>query len=285
MWQFSINRTVFFFSCTFVIIACVGLLWILQDYLRIKKEMPRLVGLERENKNKDVQLAALAERIDSISQMMVESKKFDDKLRVMANLEPDGGDSPLLGVGGSDPQLLNPKNLLETGHRKLVRKMHESLDHLDTEISIQNTSKAELCTLLENQKKMLACMPSIWPARGWVSSRFGYRISPFTNKREFHKGLDIAAKMGAPIVAPADGVVSYVGKNYGYGNVVVLNHNNGIKTKYAHVEKSLVKKGQSVKRGEKIALVGKTGRSTGPHLHYEVHQNGVAVDPLRYIFN
>ena len=216
---------------------------------------------------------------------MLESKKFDDKLRVMANLEPNGKNSPFLGVGGSDPQLLNPKNMLETGHRKLVRKMHESLDHLDTEISIQNTSKAELCTLLENQKKMLACTPSIWPTRGWVSSRFGYRISPFTNKREFHKGLDICAKMGAPIVAPADGVVSYVGKNYGYGNVVVLNHNNGLKTKYAHLEKSLVKKGQSVKRGEQIAQVGKTGRSTGPHLHYEVHLNGVAVDPLRYIFN
>ena len=132
---------------------------------------------------------------------------------------------------------------------------------------------------------MLAHTPSLWPTKGWVSSRFGQRVSPFTNEREFHKGLDISTSKLSPIIAPADGVVSSVRWDHGYGKILTINHDYGLKTKYAHLEDSLVKKGQYVKRGQKIALVGATGRTTGPHLHYEVHLNGAPVNPLRYILN
>jgi murein DD-endopeptidase MepM/ murein hydrolase activator NlpD len=143
----------------------------------------------------------------------------------------------------------------------------------------------ELYKFLEEKKSMFACTPSIWPVKGWVSSKFGYRISPFTNEREFHEGLDISVRTGTRIVAPADGVVSSIGKTYGFGTILTINHGYNLRTRYAHLSKVLVKKGQSVKRGEKIALVGSTGRSTGPHLHYEVVLSGVPVDPLNYILN
>ncbi|MDY7038885.1 MAG: M23 family metallopeptidase, partial [Thermodesulfobacteriota bacterium] len=174
---------------------------------------------------------------------------------------------------------------VEKAHRKLVRLMHQSMDNISTEASIHMREKAELCKFLESQKSILACTPSIWPVRGWVSSGFGYRISPFTNEKEFHRGIDISARMKKTIVAPADGIISSIRFNHGYGKILTINHGHGILTKYAHLSKILVKKGQNINRGQKIALVGKTGRTTGPHLHYEVHLNGVPMNPRRYILN
>ena len=132
---------------------------------------------------------------------------------------------------------------------------------------------------------MLAHTPSVWPTKGWVSSRFGYRISPFTSEREFHKGLDISTRKKSPVIAPSDGIVSSVRWDHGYGKLLSISHGYGVKTRYAHLDEVLVKQGQYVKRGQKIALVGDTGRTTGPHLHYEVHLNEVPVNPLRYILN
>jgi murein DD-endopeptidase MepM/ murein hydrolase activator NlpD len=203
----------------------------------------------------------------------------------MANLEPNEDDNQFVGVGGYDPALLNHSYTSEKAHRNLVRSMHQSLDSLNAEVSIQSNEKAELLEFLRNQKSMLACTPSIWPTRGWVSSRFGYRISPFTNQKEFHQGIDVATRMNSPVVAPADGVVSSVRREYGFGRILTISHDYGLKTRYAHLAKALVKKGQYIKRGQEIALVGNSGRSTGPHLHYEVHLNGVPVNPLRYILN
>jgi hypothetical protein len=154
------------------------------------------------------------------SKKMIELKKFDHKLKVMVNLEASEDSSQFLGIGGSDSALLSPDYTLETAHQKLVRLMHHSLDNLNAEISIQINEKAELKKFLENQKSMLAATPSIWPTRGWVSSRFGYRTSPFTNEKEFHRGLDISTRMKTPVNAPADGIVSSTGKYHDMGNMV-----------------------------------------------------------------
>ena len=283
--QFKISRFFIVFFFLFSISAAFFLTWAIRDYHTVKKEIPLLSQFQKENSKQKAQLIALSHKIDQISTKMIELKKFDQKLRLLVNLEPGEDNVQFLGVGGSDPALLNPDYTIEKAHRKLIRLMHHSLDNLTTEISVQTNGKAELYKFLENQKSMLACTPSIWPTRGWVSSGFGYRISPFTNEKEFHRGLDISTRMKTPIVASADGIVSSVGKNYGYGKILSINHGYGLKTKYAHLNKILVKKGQYVKRGQKIALVGISGRSTGPHLHYEVHLKGVPVNPLRYILN
>jgi murein DD-endopeptidase MepM/ murein hydrolase activator NlpD len=283
--QYKIPKIFIWLLFLFIISSGVFLSITFVDYYNIKKRAPKQAQLIKENKQKEAQIAALANKIDKINSKMVELKKFDNKLKVMVNLEPGEDNTQFLAIGGSDPTLMDQGYSIEKAHQKLVRLMHQSLDNLETEISVQTQEKADLFAFLESQKSMFACTPSIWPAKGWVSSRFGYRISPFTNEKEFHNGLDISARTGSPIIAPADGVVASIVKSYGFGVLLTVNHGYGLKTRYAHLSKVLVKKGQAVKRGEKIALVGNTGRSTGPHLHYEVHLKGVPVNPQRYILN
>ncbi len=246
--------------------------------------MPRLAQLKSENE----QIAYLAQRIGLVSEKVDELKEFDHKLKVMVNLEsPENNNMPLEGVGGASSDALDtdPASKMGETNRELVRSMHHSLDNIDEEIILGQQDKAELCSFLESQKLLLASTPSIWPTRGWLSCGFGYRISPFTDKKEFHKGIDIATRSGTPVVASADGIITYVGWNGGFGRTITINHGYGLVTKYAHLKKALVTKRQYVKRGEQIALVGNSGRSTGPHLHYEVHLNKVAVNPLQYILN
>jgi len=282
-FKFSKIRIYFLFLCFLSVLGFISLA--LVDYYTLKKQVPERMELIEENKQQRVQLAALADKIEQINSKMVELKEFDNKLRVMVNLEPGDDSTQFLGIGGSDPSLMDPGYSLEEAHQKLVRLMHQSLDNLDTEISIQTQEKVELYGFLEAQKSMFACTPSIWPANGWVSSKFGYRISPFTNEKEFHEGLDISARIGSQVIAPADGVVASIGETYGFGIILTINHGYGLKTMYGHLSKVQVKKGQSVKRGENVALIGNTGRSTGPHLHYEVQLNGVPVNPMNYILN
>jgi murein DD-endopeptidase MepM/ murein hydrolase activator NlpD len=283
--QLKIPRVLLYFLFLVFLAAALALTWGIRDYRAIKAKIPRLAKLEDENEQQKLQLVALTHKIDQIGGKLIELKKFDQKLKTMVNLETSEDNSQFLGIGGSDPALLNPDYAIEKAHQKLIRLMHNSLDNLDTEISIQANEKEELYKFLENQKTMLASTPSIWPTRGWVSSGFGYRISPFTNEKEFHKGIDISTRMKTPIIAPADGVIATTGKDHGMGKMLTINHGYGVKTRYGHLSKILVKNGQYVKRGENIGLVGNTGRSTGPHLHYEVYLNGLPVNPFRYILN
>ncbi len=283
--QIKIPKMLCHFLLVFIFSASVLLGWVLTDYYEIKSQVPQNAQLLKENRQQKAQLAAFANKIDKINSKMVELKRFDNKLKVMVNLEPGDENTPFLGIGGSDPSLADAEYSVEKAHQKLVRLMHQSLDNLDTEISVQTQEKSDLYDFLENQKSMFACTPSIWAANGWVSSNFGYRTSPFTGVKEFHNGIDIAAKTGTPIIAPADGVVSSAGKTHGFGNLLTVNHGYGMKTIYAHLSEIIAKKGQAIKRGEIIGLIGNTGRSTGPHLHYEIHVEGVPVNPTRYILN
>ena len=283
--QLKIPKFLLFFLFLVFLSAALTLAWGVWDYRGIKAKISRLAQLEEENSQQRIQLVALTQKIDQISGKLIELRKFDKKLKTMVNLETTEDNTQFLGIGGSDPSLLDLDYTLEEAHQKLVRLMHQSLDNLNTEISIQKNEKAELCKYLENQKTMLASTPSIRPTRGWLSSGFGNRISPFTNEKEFHKGIDLSTRMNTPIVAPADGVVSSSGRDHAMGKMLTINHSYGLKTRYGHLSKILVKKGQYVKRGQEIALVGDSGRTTGPHLHYEVYLNGLPVNPLRYILN
>jgi murein DD-endopeptidase MepM/ murein hydrolase activator NlpD len=283
--QFKVPQSLLLgFLLTILLIAFV-LTWSLMDYRAVKVKVPKLAQLEKENSQQKVQLASLTDRIDRINGRLIELNEFDQKLKIMVNLETDEENNQFLGIGGSDTSLLDPGYTIEKAHERLVTLMHQSLDNLDTAISIQMNEKEELYKFLENQKNLLAHTPSIWPTRGWLSSGFGNRISPFTNEEEFHKGIDISTRMNTPILAPADGLVSSTGKDYFMGNMLMINHGYGLKTRYGHMAKILVKKGEYVKRGQEIGLVGNTGRSTGPHLHYEVYLNSLPVNPRRYILN
>ena len=283
--QFRIPRFLFVLS-VFVLLGCgMFLTWIIRDYRMIKPAVFRLAQLRKENEQQKRQFVHLVGRINQLTQRMSELQEFDHRLKVMVNLEADEDYQGVHGVGGTGPDYLQPDVSTTKSHRGLVRAMHRSLDNLNNEIGVDKQDKAQLQKFLENQKNLLASTPSIWPTKGWLSSRFAYRISPFTGRKEFHRGIDISSRMSAPIIAPANGVVAIVRWDRLSGKVIRINHGYGLKTVYAHLSKALVKKGQYVKRGETIALVGNTGRSTGPHLHYEVHLKKVPTNPLRYILD
>jgi murein DD-endopeptidase MepM/ murein hydrolase activator NlpD len=226
-------------------------------------------------------IASLKSQVDEFQQEIQRLKEFDVKLRIIANLENAQETSSFLGVGGITPPTHEPLQ----GVVADTERMKAELDRLSTEAESREKSFQELYSFLEGKKKQLACTPSIWPVRGWLTSGFGYRIDPFTGLRQFHEGLDIANRLGTSIIAPADGIVSRVSNTFGFGLTVEINHGYGIKTIYGHLSKVYVSVGHSVKRGERIAAMGNSGRATGPHLHYQVMLNDVPMSPMNYLLN
>jgi septal ring factor EnvC (AmiA/AmiB activator) len=253
--------------------------FITMNYISQSLEMARI---DRERKEQTACIASLNKTVAEFQQQMERLKEFDVKLRIIANLEnARETSSSFLGVGGVPPVTHDPAQGVEAD----AQKMKAELDRLSTEAEFREKSFQELYSFLEGKKRQLSSTPSIWPVRGWVTSGFAYRIDPFTGQRQFHEGLDIANRIGTPIVAPADGVVARVGINSGFGLTVEINHGYGIKTLYGHLSKAYVSVGQTVKRGQRIAAVGESGRATGPHLHYQVMLNDVPVNPVNYILD
>lgn len=171
--------------------------------------------------------------------------------------------------------------VMESKDVRLVVRIDEGLKRA----RLQEQNAMKLWSDLSKNKHFVGSIPSIKPALGWISSRFGHRVDPILGKMSMHSGIDFVAAEGAPIYSPGDGVVSYVGYDVGYGKVLVIDHGYGVKTRYAHNQEILVKIGEPVKKWQRVASIGSTGRSTGPHLHYEVRVHGVPVDPLAYILN
>lgn len=149
---------------------------------------------------------------------------------------------------------------------------------------IRKKSMNELWGKISAVKRRLRHTPSIWPTRGVITSKYGWRYHPILKKREFHKGVDIANKVGTPIVAPADGIVKWAGWKPGYGWFLVINHGYGYETAYGHLSRIIVKPKQYVRRGQIVAYMGASGLATGPHLHYEVRINRKPVNPLNYMY-
>jgi len=262
------------------------------DYVALHNSVSGKCALERnlalqteEVLHQREQIQKFAQEINELKDRLVQLDQFEKRIRIIANIDRPENNDGLFGVGGSTPEDLNPAIELTQRHQRLIKDMHRQIGQLDKATENQHGDFESLLDKLEAQKNLLAHTPAIRPVNGWSTSGFGYRVSPFTGKREFHKGLDIANRKGTEIVATADGVVSFVGPQGNFGNLVVIDHGHGVTTRYAHLEKALLKRGEHVVRGKTIALMGNTGRSTGPHLHYEVRLNGVPVNPTKYIFN
>lgn len=253
-----------------------------QDYLRIKQALPNVDLLQKENHHQKAQILAFTQKIGQLKNEMEELTQFNKKIKTVLSLS-DAPGSKYIGRGGADGGLKSAGAGLARQRKKMIRRMHGDLNRLGQEISVAGQVQQELHAYLESRKSILAATPSIWPARGWTTSGYGWRRSPFTGRREFHKGQDIANRVGTPIIAPAAGIVAKVGWESGYGRCVVIHHGYGLVTRYAHLKKFLVKPGQRVTRRQKIALMGSSGRSTGSHLHYEVWLNGKTVNPSTYL--
>ena len=230
----------------------------------------RLEELGKEN-------LALKEANDRYLAASIEMEKklrlFDEKTTRLAQfvgVEPEGLDVD--GVGG--PEFLGGE---------LSRYLRVDLGLMEQKTQILEERFDMLGEAFANHTELLDSTPSILPARGWISSGFRYRRDPFTQKRTWHNGIDISCQKGTPIYAPAKGVIVYKGYQGGFGNLLELNHGNGLKTRFAHLDKFNVSKGQRVKRGDLIGYVGSTGRSTAPHLHFEIHKDDKAVNPMKYV--
>ena len=237
---------------------------------------------EKTIRNQNAQIVVMSSKLQSLEEDVRRVQQFDAKLRVMMNVDRDPPDTTGLAE--------NPENAAQ-GYVPLYRqdllakRMHSLSDKLAEDVSLEEIRQQEILLALRENREFMVMTPSIWPSEGHLTSGFGYRVNPFTGQSILHAGIDVANRIGTPIVAPARGTVVSVGWQNAYGNCVVLNHGNSITTRYAHMEKATVKEGQVVNRGELIGSVGNTGRSTGPHLHYEVRVGGVPVNPMRYILN
>lgn len=255
------------------------------NYVRLLDDTAELTGLKREAKLQKVQVEKFSQQVKNFETEMSRLARFEKKLRVITALEnsPKSLDKNW-GVGG--PYGLTSHSFetsMEHEVRAMVERLSGNLSLLDNQTHRLIVSFQEMEEFSRNQRSYLSAVPSIWPAQGWVTSDFGYRKSPFTGLREKHEGLDIAARRGSPIRAPAHGIIIAAGREYGYGKMVEIDHGYGFITRYGHNSKHLVKVGDRVKRGQIIALTGNTGRSTGPHLHYEMLFNGIPVNPKDYI--
>ena len=290
--QTSVPRLLLPMTAIFVTAVAIVLYLGISDYLRLRAQAGQVHVLQTELQEQEErvslqqnQIVAFSNKINVLKTQLTKLHDFEQKIRIIANLETSDDGSSMFGVGGSDPEDLDPAVTLEQDYQELVRDMHVEINEIDQASHTQQSSFTTLFSQLEGKRNLLAATPSIRPVKGWISSRFGYRESPFTGRREFHRGLDIANRSGTPIIAPADGLVTFASKKGLMGYMVTIDHGFGMVTRYGHLKKILKKKGKRVKRGETIALMGNTGRSTGPHVHYEVRLNGVAVNPMNYFLN
>ncbi len=248
------------------------------------KERSVLSKYQEENLKLKNKIAGYEAQIISINEKVAGVLELEDKVRNLASYGTSDKSNKQLAVGGKEVDVLQDlSKVSERKDKRFFEGLNTTLSNLGMEIEQRAVSLSELADFLEEQKLMLSSTPTIWPVKGWISSGFGYRISPFTGRRVFHEGLDIATKYDVPVQAAAKGIVVFSGRKAGYGKTIIIDHGYGYITKYGHNNSLTVKAGDKVNKGDHIAMVGSTGRSTGPHVHYEVLVNGIPVNPLKFI--
>jgi murein DD-endopeptidase MepM/ murein hydrolase activator NlpD len=286
------------------------------DYSQLLIKEARNKFLHIQNQNLKAQVKAFSEKMEAVEVDLEKINRYSRKLKAITSNGQENPDEQQLELTLGKPLIdeRKPANIAALGQSmdssvaedrsgnwfpvfKTASKEYSYLNPInkaDLTLTFVKTStkvkkvERDLTLLFErmaSQRDLLSATPSVRPTGGWVSSGFGYRRDPFTGRARLHKGMDFAANRGTPVFAPADGVVSFSGREGGYGNIVSIDHGYGLVTRFAHNSKLLVKTGQRVSRWDKIAESGSTGRSSGPHVHYEVRLNGVPVDPEKYILN
>jgi murein DD-endopeptidase MepM/ murein hydrolase activator NlpD len=257
-----------------------------------------------ENQNLKKQLSIVETKLSALDLSLSRSKSFITKLKLITNIEdpnynlalsqanlPDNEEiardssvtEPMDFLVGPQGRQNQKSFIIESRSNQNYATLAIRIDKSIKETELQEQSMTSLWQLLSDRQSLLASTPSVKPSQGWVSSLFGYRPNPFTGRTVLHAGIDIAANVGTPIVAPANGVVINAGYDEGYGKIIEIDHGYGITTRYGHCSQIFVKIGQKVNRFDVIGSVGNTGRSTGSHLHYEVRVAGVPRNPMLYV--
>ena len=256
-----------------LIIASTG---ILVDYFLIRENSRNMKELENAVMLQKISIQKISNMLHSRQNQLSDLKIFDKKLRIISGLQESA--TRIRYVGGS-----NGFNEIKNHHTPDGRMLLLKLKKLDLETKQQQISIFQLRAYLYEKKDKLARTPSIVPTQGHISSRFGKREHPFTNQISFHQALDISNREYAPVYAPADGIVNNIRIEGNLGLFLVIDHGYNFVTRYGHLAKTEVTAGRKVKRGDLIARIGSTGRSTAPHLHYEILINDIYVDPEKFI--
>ena len=250
--------------------------------------------LKSENQGLRTRIESMDMEVDGLSQVINRIEMFDARLRKVTMLSdpernlamgPVGKPSASSNAAGTGYSAAALKRDLigERGSEQALALIKDRVELLAEESSQAESSVRQLEMYLADQQALLSSTPSLKPARGWRTSSFGHRVDPYTGLKQMHAGVDIAANLGQEVIAPGDGLVTYASPRGAYGNVIIIDHGHNVTTLYAHLQEFAVKAGARVKRGTLIGRVGNTGRSTGPHLHYEIRINGVPQNPDRFI--
>ncbi len=240
-----------------------------------------MASVLEENRTLQRQIGGFTEKFERVQSEMSVLAKSDDVLRLLADMPPLDSDVREVGVGGAVvPNAgigsVNPEAELLT----------VDIDKLEREIQLQMLSYAEIEDRIKDRKSLIDHTPSIRPMdKGYFTSSFGNRKDPMNGRKTFHNGLDISVERGTPVMSTAEGTILFAKATPGLGKLVVVDHGYGFRTAYGHLSNISVSKGQTVKRGQRIGLSGSSGRSTGPHLHYEVHVNDKPVDPRDFFLD
>jgi murein DD-endopeptidase MepM/ murein hydrolase activator NlpD len=293
--------------------AAALLLVALADWVYVRIEHVELERLRVETSEQQARIDSFDEAVADVEATLQQVKEFERKVRVIANLPgsaaaggndvvevggaeggdlatqgegleavPTGGLPPAGGPTAADGAAGKARAANLEDQVSLLRQEAMRLHHVAQQ---RQLSLEELVAELQDKHERMGSSPAVWPTEGWLTSRFGTRISPFTGKRQFHSGIDVAGARGTAVIATASGKVVFAGSKGPLGKTLILDHDHGIRTHYGHNDEILVERGDRVERGDAIARMGNSGRSTGPHLHYTVEVHGKAVNPLDYIFD
>ena len=242
----------------------------------------KISTLRNENRELKNEIKRIAESYQSMINEVDSISSLTSELRIATNLEAISNEERLLGTGGSESYLSAKLNIND----KEIKNLLKSVDNMIGYVRFEKEQTLEIAEKIQQNQKLYDCIPAIMPAAGnYIIYDFGMRKHPILGVRRFHHGIDINCNYGSEVRSPGDGKVTAVERRAGFGRVVEIDHGYGYKTIYAHLSKAMVKRGQTVKRGDVIAKSGNSGLSTGPHLHYEVHHNGVTLDPTDFFFD
>lgn len=299
--QFSVPRYAInlFYASAVVFITILG--YLVLDYLQLRQLRQAYYLVIAENEGLKGEARLLMTNLEDVKRSLRRVHDYSTQLGELTQVRVERV-SKETGIGPLTPEEMHiakkqkaelppstPSNNffpLGINMEKLIfRPVYDQLDSIGREANKNALELQQLLSDLSQQKTLLLSIPSITPVNGWITSGFGTRISPFTGQKAVHLGLDVASPVGTPVYAPADGVVIFSGAKEGYGNFIMIAHGYGIVSRYGHNAQNLVHPGQKIRRGEQIATVGMSGRTTGPHLHYEILVNSKPVNPRKFILD
>lgn len=285
--QFKLYKPIVYFALIFF--ASSSIFFITSTFYLFTNRSSLIEDLQRKNGDikslnsvieyQDVEINELKRTTQVVKNKLSQLYDLENKVRDMVGLNPDDGNNaaPITSRAISS---ISTTLYDEDFYDLTDLSDKDSIDTITSLIDSEKEKYDEFVKEVEKQLKYLEAVPDNWPITGKITSKFGYRRHPISNRRHFHKGVDIANKSGTNIVAAASGIVTYSGWNGGYGKVIIVSHGYGYKSVYAHNKNNLVQVGDRVKKGQVIAELGSTGKSTGPHVHFEVHYKGKQIDPL-----